>query len=381
MKFIGVLRVVAYLCRAMNKRTRKNENIVYGALWLIVAAIYLFSKMRIRAQLSEPVVDASTLGMMCATLLPYAAVFVINNYLLIPKLLLHNHITRYVCAMAALMIVLWTYLYVGFTEFGPMPHKPLPGPGGSGVPPRPFLPLPLFLDCIYGLLLVGCNTAIALIFQRFDDKLEHESLMKANAQTELDYLKAQINPHFYMNMLNNIHGMIEIDPEKAQAMVLEMSRLMRYMLYESSKPSISLSEEVAFLNNYIDLMRQRFSADKVTITTRFPSEDESKGVMLPPLLFLIFIENAFKHGISYRTKSFVDVAVEIAGGNVVLRCSNSINAASAEVSGKPGIGLRNIKHRLSLLFGDRAKLTIGDSSEKFTVNLIIPWKDVKNVDN
>lgn len=89
----------------------------------------------------------------------------------------------------------------------------------------PLLPMPVMLDSTYGLLVVGANLAITLMFQRYYDRLEQESLKKANAENQLAYLKAQINPHFYLNMLNNIHGMIDIDPEKAQKMLIDMSRL------------------------------------------------------------------------------------------------------------------------------------------------------------
>ena len=103
------------------------------------------------------------------------------------------------------------------------------------------LPLPLLLDFMYAIVVVGVNLAVALMFQRYYDKLERESLMKANAESQLANLKAQINPHFYMNMLNNIHGMIEIDPERAQSMVIDMSQLMRHMLYESSQHHLVVS--------------------------------------------------------------------------------------------------------------------------------------------
>ena len=122
--------------------------------------------------------------------------------------------------------MVWVGQYVDFVHFmqrpphsiGQFPHPQL----------RPLIPLPLLMDFTYAVLVVGCNIAIVLLFQRFDDKIERESLMKANAESQLAYLKSQINPHFYMNMLNNIHGMIEIDAEKAQSMVIDMSHPVSY---------------------------------------------------------------------------------------------------------------------------------------------------------
>ncbi|MDE6160691.1 MAG: sensor histidine kinase, partial [Muribaculaceae bacterium] len=246
---------------------------------------------------------------------------------------------------------------------------------------RPLLPMPLFLDFTYALLVVGCNLAIALMFQRFDDKLERESLMKTNAESRLAYLKAQINPHFYMNMLNNIHGMIEIDQEKAQSMVLDMSRLMRYTLYDSSRPLIPLAEEVEFLQNYLRLMRQRYPADRLTITSQFPLPGDMHGISVPPLLSLVFIENAFKHGVSYRELSFVSVSVEVSGSRVRFSCMNSNHPQSGNHTEREGIGLRNVGQRLALLYGEKAKLDISPTDTTYTVNLSIPAHEIKDSDH
>ena len=134
--------------------------------------------------------------------------------------------------------------------------------------PSHIVPLPMFLDLVYDILIVGVNLAVALIFQRLDDKLERERMQKREAQNQLAYLKAQINPHFYMNMLNNIHAMIDIDAERAQDMLINMSKLMRYTLYDSSCERIALSSEIAFLNNYLSLMKQRYPDNRVSITDR-----------------------------------------------------------------------------------------------------------------
>lgn len=187
-------------------RNRSTETIVYAVLWLIAIGLYLLDAMRVRAQLSEPLIDFSILGAMARTMIPFLILFLVNNNLLIPRLLLKNRVLPYFILTAAAVIAIWGYQYLMFiNKANMMPAHPHPVPHPYL---RPLLPLPLFLDFTYALLVVGCNLAIALMFQRYDDKLENESLMKANAENQLAYLKAQINPHFYMNMLNNIHGMI-----------------------------------------------------------------------------------------------------------------------------------------------------------------------------
>lgn len=362
-------------------RNRHTETVIYTVLWIIAISLYLLDIMRNRAQLSQPLLTIDVVQRVVETMLPFLVLFLINNSILIPKLLLKNRLRPYFLLTVLVVIILWGYQYLSFIhEIELRPHFIHPAPNPHV---RPLLPMPLFLDCIYALLVVGCNLAIALMFQRFDDKLERESLMKANAESQLAYLKAQINPHFYMNMLNNIHGMIEIDAEKAQSMVIDMSHLMRYMLYDSSKPLISLADEVAFLRNYLRLMRQRFPENKVVITTHFPSEEAMRGISIPPLLGLVFVENAFKHGISYREPSFVGVSFEIQSDTTLhFSCVNSNHAKNKNTAEHTGIGLKNVSQRLSLLYGQTATLDLNDTPETYTVNLTIPsHHDTKNSDN
>ena len=351
-------------------RNRSTETIVYLVLWLIAIGLYLLDAMRNRAQMSVSLVDMDVIRHMAHTFVPFLILFLINNNLLIPRLLLRNRILPYFLSTAGVVILIWIYQYLDFVhiiEMLPEESRPRPHPHL-----RPLLPLPLFLDFTYALLVVGCNLAVALMFQRFDDKLEKESLMKANAENQLAYLKAQINPHFYMNMLNNIHGMIEINPEKAQSMIIDMSHLMRYMLYESSRQTITLSEEIDFLNNYLNLMRLRFPEKLVSVTSRFPDRKAAAGISLPPLLFLVFIENAFKHGVSYQEASFIAVKMEITANAILFSCANSNHAKTSDNLELSGIGLQNIRRRLALLYGNKAILELQKTDTTYTVNLTIP---------
>lgn len=298
------------------------------------------------------------------------------------RLLLRGRFALYFIAAVAAIFLVWLYQYEQFMEFlakiGPPPE------GARGPRPhrfhRPLGAMPLFLDFVYDLLVVGMNIATALIFQNYRYRLERQRLSRANAESQLTYLKDQINPHFYMNMLNNIHGMIEIDPEKAQDMVLRMSKLMRYMLYESSKPKIPLSREIEFLRDYLQIMRQRYPESKVKIEAEFPSAAESGSIMVAPLFYLVYIENAFKHGISYQAVSRVSVKISIGGDKVTFDCENTVAADSkADKSGDShGIGLQNASKRLQLIYGDSFTLTEGEESDEgeenklYRVSLTIP---------
>lgn len=363
----------------LKSRSRSTENIVYTVLWFISIGLYMLDVIRNRSQMSAPLVDVPALVALARTMLPFFLLFLLNNNVLIPRFLFRNKLLPYLFGVVLAVSAMWVYQYIDFMhviETMPRGARPVPHPHM-----RPLLPLPLFLDFTYSLLVVGCNLAIALMFQRFDDRLEKESLMKANAESQLAYLKNQINPHFYMNMLNNIHGMIEIDPERAQLMVIDMSQLMRYMLYESSRQEIPLSDEIRFLRNYMGLMRQRFPENKVSVTSEFPSDSDILGVSLPPLLFLVFIENAFKHGVSYQEASFVAVRIEISDGSVIFNCMNSNHAGISENRDVKGIGLRNIRQRLSLIYGDNATLYQNETESTYTVTLTIPANALENNHN
>ena len=193
-------------------------------------------------------------------------------------------------------------------------------------------------------------------------ELEHQHL-----QSELQYLKYQINPHFFMNTLNNIHALVDMDAGKAKRTIVELSKLMRYVLYEASNRTILLSREIQFLDNYIALMKLRYTG-RVRIECCMP--DEVPEVQIPPLLFISFVENAFKHGVSYQEESFIRVFMSVEDGRLAFRCSNSNHGRSVEQH--HGIGLENIRKRLRLLFGQDYTLSINERDDSFNVLLIIP---------
>lgn len=192
---------------------------------------------------------------------------------------------------------------------------------------------------------------------------------KEKLNSELAFLKSQISPHFFFNTLNNIYSLISINQEDSQKAVLKLSKLMRYLLYESEQGNTRLSNEIDFMNNYIDLMKLRVN-DKIELSVSFPKKYEDKSI--PPLLFIPFIENAFKHGISYREKSFIDISMMVTKESITFRCVNSLFKTKDEATaGNSGIGLENVSKRLNLLFRNRHDLKINKTENAFEVFLII----------
>jgi len=201
-----------------------------------------------------------------------------------------------------------------------------------------------------------------------NEKLRKE-LEKEKLHSELAFLKNQVSPHFFFNTLNNIYSLIGIDGPTAQESVLKLSKLMRYLLYESEHGETMMSHEIEFMNNYIDLMKLRIS-QKVELKIDFPKDFADFAI--PPLLFVPFIENAFKHGVSYRDPSFIHIRMEIGKEQISFVSENSIGKSNqAEDLRYSGIGLDNVRKRLGLLFPGKHELKIEPSETIFKVELLI----------
>jgi LytS/YehU family sensor histidine kinase len=211
------------------------------------------------------------------------------------------------------------------------------------------------------------------VFERFkQQEKRQEELVKINLKTELAFLKNQISPHFFFNTLNNIYSLIEINTKHAQDAVIRLSKLMRYLLYESDHIRVNLLDELEFMKNYIELMSLRLS-DKVKLEILFPQLKNS--YQIPPLLFIPFLENAFKHGVSYKHESYIKISLDILDDMLQFECSNSIINGEEDEKLFSGIGLDNVKKRLELLYPNNYELDMNRSDKVFTVILKIKSLD------
>lgn len=400
-------------------RSRLYELLVYAAMWLLVL---LFPLLNEALQSSRGLdFSWSDVGRWWLGAIPFLLLFVIHNHILIPKLLFEGRGKWYAAATFSLLLLFGYVQYTsletkrehfrremeqnfpqemlqrheprqnGMPTEGRVPmHERVPSqerPGQEAVlglpaqtPPPPHaamrgplgLPAPFLMNLIMAVLMLGMNLGIVYMFKYQREQENRRALEHMRQQDELKYLKAQINPHFFMNMLNNIHAMVETDTEKAQDMILELSKLMRYVLYGGENHMTTFANEVHFLQSYIAIMRQRYPDSKVGISLDVPS-NPSDALRLPPLLFIPFVENAFKHGISYRRRSEVEVALEAAGGRILFHCRNTKPLAEAGAK-KPagGVGLENVRRRLDLIYGDTYFLDLDDREEEYIVTLKIP---------
>jgi LytS/YehU family sensor histidine kinase len=244
---------------------------------------------------------------------------------------------------------------------------PPPRPDRHG--PLPFREMHLFNFMFTSLFLVFFSVGMRVLERHsLTEKLQKE-LEKEKLNSELAFLKNQISPHFFFNTLNNIYSLISINAEDSQKAILRLSKLMRYLLYDSEHGNTKLSNEIDFMNNYIDLMKLRMTS-KIILTVSFPEKYEDRSI--PPLIFIPFIENAFKHGISNREKSFIDINMTTGKDSILFRCANSLIKTREESDpSQSGIGLENVTKRLNLLFPEKHEIKINKTEKEFEVLLQI----------
>jgi len=301
--------------------------------------------------------------------------FLVNLFVLLPKLLFNNKRSQYLIIVIVMIFVVAIINLLIHPVSGPPPHS------GMGISPvdiqagRPSTDLKSLLgvilnNLITALLIIGSSTALELEYKWLSEQKLRKDAEKEQLKTSLALLRHQVSPHFFMNTLNNIHSLIEMDTEKAQDAVVRLSTLMRYLLYDSAQSTIELKKEVEFINSFILLMRLRHS-DEVEVTVVIP--DQVPDTKIPPMLFISLLENAFKHGVSYPQKSYI--YFELQFGSTLLTCiiKNSKHKIAADYQGEySGIGLDNIKDSLKLLYGDHFQLDILDKESEFEVDLKIP---------
>ena len=311
------------------------------------------------------------------TLLPFLLLLVVHHFLLAP--LLRKKLPAYIALTAGLIVLfgIWC-LYPGERPELPPPPQwqsgqmPPPSPDKDrrepehGAGHRPMRPEVMKL--IIGILLVGADLGAFFYMESRRKERRMKELQAENLRQQLESLRYQINPHFFMNTLNNIHALVDIDPEKAKESIEEFSKMMRILLYEGDAPTIPLSKELVFIEHFISLMRLRYPEESVRIETVFP--EDISGVVVPPLLMASFVENAFKHGVSYSSDSFIRVKVERQDARVVFLCSNSAHK-SVDLR-HDGMGLDNIRRRLTLLYGESYTLSIDENEASYDVLLDIP---------
>lgn len=382
----------------------RKEHTIYTAIWAMLYAspvINIYTRMAGNPRITFSWTEILHAWEYTST---WLVMFAIHNFLLLPLLLRKRKTGTYLCLSFLILLtgMFITYLNrpmhknqyktrmeaewkadslayerVAAVRLGdgrycspqnPMRRKPL---DYQPIDPLPMLGPGELVAFFGGLLLMGMNLGVKLYFMSQRDRERQKIIDQRNLEQQMEYLKYQVNPHFFMNTLNNIHALVDIDPERAKTTIVELSKMMRHILYEGSKKLIPLTREVEFLNLYVQLMRLRYTR-KVHINVDVPPQ--LPELKLPPLMLIIFVENAFKHGISYREESFIDIKLRVESKRLLFNCCNSKPTQVQRTNEKGGMGLQNVRQRLELLYDDDYTLDINDGEKTYEVKLDIPMQ-------
>ena len=279
--------------------------------------------------------------------LSFMVVFYANYLWLIPRTLFSRRIGRFVLGNVLLIGAVMLAVHV-------LSRHVLPPPPDAHLRPDPSWQdmVRFFARNAVLYLLVACvAVSIRMTGEWARAASARQELERVHAEAELQNLKSQLNPHFLFNTLNNIYSLIGLDAARAQQSVHELSRMLRYVLYDSSRPLVPLREEMDFLRNYVELMRLRVPRQ---VDVRVSLPDAPPAVQVAPLLFISLLENAFKHGVSSDGPSYVHISIEEDGSRLTCRIENSLfpKAEGQDRSGS-GIGLKNLERRLELIYPGR----------------------------
>ena len=287
-------------------------------------------------------------------------VFYLNFYVLIPKFLIQKKIAAYI--VSALLLIVAVTLLNNFINSAlnlndfifNRPHPPHGPPGGRHGHFDTFVPG-------MNLLMIGLGISISFILKWQQEVVLRQQLEQDKISSELTLLKAQINPHFFFNTLNNIYSYTLSDGDVARTAITNLSKMMRYVLYDAANGLTPVSKEIAFIRDYIALMRLRITAKT---KVEYVVSKSLKEYMVAPMLFLPFVENAFKHGISNIDEGYILIAVMQNDDNLELTVTNTvyeIRRTSEDTSN--GIGIINTTRRLELLYPAKYHLSTGMISE------------------
>ncbi|NQU84591.1 MAG: histidine kinase [Mariniphaga sp.] len=350
---------------------KKGELFIYLLIWGIIFLMPLiFSN-------SNSVYNWNRIYREWIRTAPFFVIFCIHNYLIFP--LFFDGRKLYYLILSLIVIVGIGLLgdLVGRLvmqapsplnqPIGRIPQDMLRGPGP--IPQiRPWH-VTIINNLIVSGLVVGFNTAIKLAVKWQDEEQKNKELEKQKLQSELALLRNQVSPHFFMNTLNNIHALIDINSEDAKNSIIKLSKLMRYMLYDTEQGKTTLKKEIEFIQNYIDLMKLRFTED-VNIKLDFP--EKIPNTEIPPMIFTSLVENAFKHGISYQEESTIGIYMKIDKDWLYFRSENSNHDLAKE---EGGLGLKNLQKRLELIYKNNFSFEYGIKGNIFETIVKIPFDE------
>tara|TARA_R110002050_G_scaffold223338_1_gene359128 strand:- start:47453 stop:48493 length:1041 start_codon:yes stop_codon:yes gene_type:complete len=294
--------------------------------------------------------------------------FYINYYYLIPKILLQKKTLSYIVISVVIIVVfsLIVNLFINLNFSTKIPNEIPEWPTN-----RPKPELPEFRLFFMSLITFGIPFVVSSVLRIYIEWNRNDDLRniveKEKVNSELQFLKTQLNPHFLFNSLNAIYSLsVKKSPDTSEA-IINLSELMRYMLYEADKDLVPLTKELEYIKSYVQLQRLRLS-DSENVLLKISGDD--RGMAIPPLLFISFIENAFKYGTDFKGKTNVKINLSIFKESIHFSIINKIGAFKKD-SESSGVGLQNIRNRLKLLYPDSHDLFVENDGENYCVRLTL----------
>ncbi|NRD23551.1 histidine kinase [Winogradskyella litoriviva] len=294
----------------------------------------------------------------------YAIIFYTNYFILIDRFLFPKKMVFFVIinlVMIALFITIKEQIENAF--FSDLMRRP----SQNDVNSPPFKMF-VYVQMISYMAPLLFSIAIKTTQRWINTETERKEAANFKLKSELQHLHYQLQPHFFFNSLNNIYALVDISPEQAKTSIHSLSKLMRYMLYDTNEEVVPLSKEIDFMKKYIELMKLRVS-DKTKVTYNFISEET--GIKIAPLLFISLIENAFKHGVSASNESEIIIDMTVQNKTVLFSIENDNLPKKTEDKSGSGIGLPNIEKRLQLLYPNQHNFKTMVKDNRFVAQLEI----------
>lgn len=368
---------------------------IWGILFLALYLLFTPRYVIVDNNSEYSVTRTSDYIRLIITFLIVISIFYVNYYFLIPRFLSKRRFFAFSGSILFVLVAVWTVSY--FNQPEPPKFESWMKPPSLGmqtdslsesgiprkIPPpserefrsfekhfpkrKPFLFN--FGMVVFAAVSFAVSTSIRGTSEWFSNEKRVKEIENQKLTAELSYLKAQINPHFFFNTLNGIYALASRKSDQTPEVILKLSELMRYVIYEANTSKVSLSRELKHIRNYIDLQKIRLNE---MIKVNFEVTGNTGLLQIEPLLFSVFLENAFKHGIDYSKPGTIDIALNIEENGIFFKIVNPIPENRKE--GNPsnsGLGLKNIRQRLDLVYGDQQKLEIYEKDSKHIVELTI----------
>ncbi len=298
------------------------------------------------------------LGQFLSMLFAVAMVY-LNLYYLFPAYLKKGNYVHYVAGISFIGTIFFLFNY--FTQQVYVQYF-----GKVSAYAAQFTLSDFLSNFFYPMAFIGGTTGYKIFKTWVGDQQRFAELQKESLKTELSQLKNQVNPHFLFNTLNNLHVLTKTNPDKASEIILGLSDVLRYQIYDSRQDKVSLSKDIEVIRQYLDLEKIRRDQLWINLTIH----GETAGILVPPLLFINFIDNAIKHSHT-RSESSIGISFQVISNRLNFEISNSKSAVLTTAENN-GFGLANIKKRLNLLYGTQHTLKIIDDADRFTVKLTFP---------